>query len=425
MNDLADEALLELVREGDERAFEALVLRYGRPLRSYCTRLGVPAHSTEDVIQQTLLEAWIALRAGAQVHAFKAWLYRIAHNIALDAIAKTPRVVELACAEAQSAMQTPAEMPGSGLQETLSAVASLPPMQREAIVRTALAGESHEQVGRYLGLTAGAVRGLVYRGRVTLRSALAALVPPWLPRLLASRSSASGSLRESLPGIAAGAGSTSSAGALVKAGVMVAVAATAITATLPGHAARTRTDRPVPHAPASGAAGADLAPGGGGTQRSANRSVRAAVSSSAGRPAKARGGSAPSNSTGARGRGSQLAVSRPSTSSIGAGQAQPQASQPAAGGTADASAQTSSTPTASSQPSQPASSSPLAEAASGSGTQPTGGSGSTGGEQAPPSSGSSGSSSSDGGGLVGEVVHTVEKTLETTLEDTLGGLLRH
>lgn len=425
MSELADQALLELVRDGDERAFEALVLRYGRPLRSYCMRLGVPAHSTEDVVQQALLEAWLALRGGAQVHAFKAWLYRVVHNIALDAIRKNPRVMELASGEAeQAAAPMPSEMLGSDLRETLSAVASLPLLQREAIVRTVLAGESHEQVGRYLGLTAGAVRGLVYRGRATLRSALAALVPPWLPRLLASRSSAASGLRESLSGIATSAGSTGSAGALVKAGVIMAVAATAITATLPGHTTRTGTHRPAGPAPANGSSLApEASPSSKLAQERGNPRAHATVASRAAGPTPTRDKSISRRPTGTHGAGSQPAASGPATGSTGAGQAQPQAGQSPAGGAAGASAEASSAGASSSQP-EGGVSAPT-EAPTGSGTQPAGGSGSTGSEQSPPTSGSSGSSSSESGGLVGEVVHTAEKTLETTLEDTLGGLLHH
>ncbi len=424
MAELADQALLELVRDGDERAFETLVLRYRRQLRSYCVRLGVPAHSTEDVVQQALLEAWLALRGGAQVHAFKAWLYRVVHNIALDAVRKSPRAVELSCGEVEQAAAMPTEMHTSELQETLTAVASLPLLQREAIVRTALAGESHEQVGRNLGLTAGAVRGLVYRGRATLRSALAALVPPWLPRLLASRSSAASGLRESLSGIASGAGSTGSAGALVKAGVVVAVAATTITTAIPGHSARPHSNGTSRHAAANLAVS-----GNGRLTHTAEASSLADDPAPGARPSKSAlrtsHSSGPTRSGAPKGMlhpRSQPAARQPQTGSTG----QEQANQPATGtrsGASPSPAEASTATAASSQPAGGASSSP-AEAPSGSGTQPTGGSGSTGEQSSPPSS-SSGSSSSESGGLVGEVVHTVEKTLETTLEDTLGGLLHH
>jgi hypothetical protein len=63
------------------------------------------------------------------------------------------------------------------VRATLAGVAALPPLQREALMRTAVEGHSHEQVAAMLGLSDGAVRGLVYRARTTLRNAAAALTP--------------------------------------------------------------------------------------------------------------------------------------------------------------------------------------------------------------------------------------------------------
>lgn len=416
MSDLGDDALLALVREGDERAFEALVLRYRRPLRSYCMRLGVPADGTEDVIQQTLLEAWLALRGGAQVHAFKAWLFRVAHNVALDTLRKTPRVVDLAAGEASAAAGAWPDTHEPELREALTAVAALPLLQREAIVRTALAGESHEQVGRNLGLTAGAVRGLIYRGRATLRSALAALIPPWLPRLIANRSSTSVGMRESLLAFAANASSTGSAGALVKAGVIVVAAAAAIGTTLPAHAARSGiAHRGAGQAPASvsnfaSAAGeaSDLTRSGGDPQ------ARSAVARSSRAPAPGRRESISGGSADLRGASSEPTTGGSGTGSAASGQTRQQSDQPPAG----ASAETPSATAAGSEPAEAASSKP-SEAPS----PPAGGS--SGGAQTPSGSESSGSGSGEKGGLVGELVHTVEKTLETTVEGTLGGLLHH
>jgi RNA polymerase sigma factor (sigma-70 family) len=409
MTQSTDQALLELVRDGDERAFEALVLRYRRPLRSYCTRMGVPAQGTEDVVQQALLEAWLALRSGAQVHALKAWLYRIAHNIALDAIRETSRVETLACREAEHAVGTHSPTHEPGLHEALTAVAALPLLQREAIVRTALAGESHEQVGRYLGLTASAVRGLIYRGRATLRSALAALLPPWLPRLIASRGGASGGLRESFYGLATNASTAGSAGALVKVGVMVAVAATAITTTLPGPATHSsadrsprgalariqRSDRPareaVPH-PA---------------QRSEVLRARTVVASrSSSGPARRPEEPTSSEPAGVPAAGS-LAGERSGTGS--AGDAPPETAQPVAGARSSAgtAAELSNAVTGGSDSTDAG-----GEAPSDSSTAPTGAT--NGGEQ-------TGSSSGESGGPVGELAHTAEKTVE----GTLGGLLHH
>jgi len=85
----SDERLLALVRDGHERAFEALVNRYRKPLLNYCRRLSLPEGRAEDVLQQALLKTWIALRDGAEVRDIKAWLYRVVHNTAVNVVRTT------------------------------------------------------------------------------------------------------------------------------------------------------------------------------------------------------------------------------------------------------------------------------------------------------------------------------------------------
>src|ERR671920_2415688 len=78
-----DERLVQLARAGHERAFEAIVERYRRPLLRAC-RAVLPHARAEDALQHTLLSAWGALRRGDDVQDLRPWLYRIARNTALN-----------------------------------------------------------------------------------------------------------------------------------------------------------------------------------------------------------------------------------------------------------------------------------------------------------------------------------------------------
>src|SRR4051794_37923175 len=80
-----DERLVDLSRAGNERAFEAIVDRYMRPLLRYCTRLLPPARA-EDVVQQAFLNAYAGLHRDDRRIELRPWLYRIAHNAALNAL---------------------------------------------------------------------------------------------------------------------------------------------------------------------------------------------------------------------------------------------------------------------------------------------------------------------------------------------------
>jgi DNA-directed RNA polymerase specialized sigma24 family protein len=81
-----DSRLVALARAGHERAFEALFRRYRRPLLGYCRRVGSPSANAEDALQQTFLQAWVALRSGREVRDARAWLFRIAHNVVISSV---------------------------------------------------------------------------------------------------------------------------------------------------------------------------------------------------------------------------------------------------------------------------------------------------------------------------------------------------
>src|SRR5436309_199775 len=79
----SDERLVKLVREGHERAFEALVARYRAPLLRFCRRI-LPESRTEDAVQQTFINAHSALLASDDALQLKPWLYTIARNASLN-----------------------------------------------------------------------------------------------------------------------------------------------------------------------------------------------------------------------------------------------------------------------------------------------------------------------------------------------------
>src|SRR3712207_5195998 len=154
-----DQRLLTLASQGSEPAFEALVERYRRPLQAYCRRLLLPAETAEDVVQQALLSTWQALQRRTGERDLRALLYRVTHNAAVNALKKAGYDP----AELDDALHG-AGAPDEDLERriairrTLAGLAALPELQREALMRTAVEGESHEAVARALGISDGAVR---------------------------------------------------------------------------------------------------------------------------------------------------------------------------------------------------------------------------------------------------------------------------
>jgi RNA polymerase sigma factor (sigma-70 family) len=183
----SDERLVELVRDGDENAFAAIVDRYRAPLERHCRRTLPPARA-EDALQQAFASAYVALSRGARPAALRPWLYTIAHNAAINGL-RDRQTESLELARELGDDQVPHDIVTrrESLRSVVRAVVGLPSRQRQVILRQEFGGESQEQIARELGLTTGAVRQLAHRARCTVRAAAAALVPaplwqrmPWL-----------------------------------------------------------------------------------------------------------------------------------------------------------------------------------------------------------------------------------------------------
>ena len=194
-----DDRLVALARAGDEAAFGAIVVRYRGPLLRYCLRFLPPA-AAEDALQQTFINAYAALTRddGRAPAALKPWLYRVAHNAALN-VGRDPQAGLAELPEELDGMDCPAEaaVRKERFARVVGAVQALPPKQRQVIVRHALDGESHERIAADLGVSAGSIRQLAHRARQTVREAAAGFLPVpvlrWLPFLEAGSASGGGS----------------------------------------------------------------------------------------------------------------------------------------------------------------------------------------------------------------------------------------
>ncbi|HYL71111.1 MAG TPA: sigma-70 family RNA polymerase sigma factor [Candidatus Dormibacteraeota bacterium] len=244
----SDARLLAAARAGHERAFEALVLRYRKPLLRYCRRLLLPEARAEDALQQGLMKAWLALRGGTEVRDVRAWLYRIVHNAAVDALRSSGYDYEQLNDSLHGAMAPASDLERrTAVRQALAGLSALPELQREVLLRTAVDGHSYEQVAAALGISGGAVRGLVYRARTALRTAATALTPSSLVGWLADAGRRGAPLTQRLEGAGASGGAAGAAGALVKGGAAVLTAGALVAgATTGGHPSGTHAQRGTP-----------------------------------------------------------------------------------------------------------------------------------------------------------------------------------
>jgi len=176
---LTDEELVQLARSGHEAAFDAIVLRYRGPLVSYCRRWLDP-HRAEEVVQHTLMKAFLCVRDDVRPLALRPWLYRVAHNAALNAVEKKGSDWEQLDENYDGVPQPPqvAEQRARFL-EIVGEISALPTRQREALLLNEFEGRCYADIAAELGTSESGVRGLLRRARRQLRETAAAILLPF------------------------------------------------------------------------------------------------------------------------------------------------------------------------------------------------------------------------------------------------------
>jgi RNA polymerase sigma-70 factor (ECF subfamily) len=163
---------------GSESAFEQIVRRYQRPILNLIARITGDPALAEDLAQETFLKAFRNLPAFDTTRRFSSWIFRIAHNTAIDALRRAKgRAVSLdsdsAAAElARRELATPqaadpAERVALG-RALAAALAQLRPEHRAAIALRYEEGLPFEEVGHVLGVAEATARTYVHRGRKEL-----------------------------------------------------------------------------------------------------------------------------------------------------------------------------------------------------------------------------------------------------------------
>ena len=171
--------LVESARGGDRAAFEELVRRTSRLLfaRFYLETGNV--HHTEDLMQETYLIAFRSVRKLTNAAGFRPWLLRIAQNLVIDAgrrdqLQKRYRLTAGRAEPGNSDAAAPDErvVRSETRDQVLAALRSLPEEYRLPLTLRYISGADYESIEIQLGLSNGALRGLLHRGLKMLRARL-------------------------------------------------------------------------------------------------------------------------------------------------------------------------------------------------------------------------------------------------------------
>jgi RNA polymerase sigma factor (sigma-70 family) len=157
-------------------------------LHRYCARLMGSVIDGEDVVQDTLARALAALQdfekqGLEEMPPLRPWLFRIAHNRALDLLrgraVRMTEPIEAASDVADQGNADPVEMlmRQEAVKTAVSRFAELPTIQRSVVILKDVLDEPLKEIAALLDLTVDAVKAHLARGRARLRQINAQAVP--------------------------------------------------------------------------------------------------------------------------------------------------------------------------------------------------------------------------------------------------------
>src|SRR5436305_3689680 len=151
---------------GEAAAFDELYRRYASRLAAFGAHLLGDAGLGVDVSQQTMLKAYGALREGRVPEKMKPWLFRIAHNVAIDLVVRRRELPSDDLPESPSADKEP--FAGT----LVEALATLPDRQRRVYVLREVHGLRIDETAAELGLTTTQVEQSLFAARNRLAEQL-------------------------------------------------------------------------------------------------------------------------------------------------------------------------------------------------------------------------------------------------------------
>lgn len=180
LRQLTDGELIVNAIDGRADGFEELVRRYQRPITSYIFRMLGDYDSSLDVTQEVFIKVYNSLAKYSPEYKFSTWLYRIAHNAAIDHLRRNS--VNLQSLEAENSegafelqIESGAATPeqeherSEWRNEIETVVRCLPPAYRDLILLRHGRDLSYDEIAEVTGLPLGTVKNRLFRSREMMR----------------------------------------------------------------------------------------------------------------------------------------------------------------------------------------------------------------------------------------------------------------
>ena len=155
----------------DREAFDALLSELRPRLHRYCARMTGSVIDGEDVVQESMLKALEALPKVRSIAQPERWLFRIAHNAALDYLRRRARHDAIRSDEDAEMIVDPANVAADRevAATSLHTFMRLPVIQRSSVILMDVLGYSLQEIGEVMESSVPAVKSALHRGRARLR----------------------------------------------------------------------------------------------------------------------------------------------------------------------------------------------------------------------------------------------------------------
>jgi RNA polymerase sigma-70 factor (ECF subfamily) len=178
---LTDGELITRAIGGRVDGFEELVRRYQRPITGYVFRMLGDYDSSLDVTQEVFIKVYNSLTKYSDEYKFSTWLYRIAHNAAIDHMRRnsvTAQSLEAENADGSYQLQIESNRPSpeqdhertEWRSEIDAVVQLLPPAYRDLILLRHARDLSYDEIAEITGLPLGTVKNRLFRAREMMRN---------------------------------------------------------------------------------------------------------------------------------------------------------------------------------------------------------------------------------------------------------------
>ena len=178
-----DDELVRRFRQGDQGAFDLLVLRYRKDIYRIAYRITGNHGEADDLAQETFCRAWLALHEFRGDSTLRTWLCRIVSNLSLNVVqsARVTRRVPEAIEVLEQAGDSARRQPAVGLDDLVRrernervrrAVETLPRKQKMTLILRAFEGLQYKEIAKVMGCTTGTAKANFFHAVACLKREL-------------------------------------------------------------------------------------------------------------------------------------------------------------------------------------------------------------------------------------------------------------